>query len=329
VRLTQAVGPQGDAGAAAPLQTQAMTSIRTRSEAPSISFQDVTKRYGAVTALEDFSADVAPGRITAFLGANGSGKTTSMRLLLGLAEPTAGVALVGGRPYTELTNPLHMVGAVLDQGFQPNRSARNHLRITAAQARVPQSRVEDLLELVGLTSAARRRVGGFSLGMRQRLALASALVGDPAVLVMDEPFNGLDPEGISTMRAFLRQFADSGGTVFLSSHLLAEVAHSADDAIIIDRGRLVTAGPIAGLVPESGAVAVTSPDATKLAMALSERGATVLHSTSDRLEVRDLSAEDIGRTAVAAGAVIVELHADGPDLETIFESLIHPKEYVS
>jgi ABC-2 type transport system ATP-binding protein len=306
-----------------------MTTTPAQRDAPSIAFNHVTKRYGDVTALDDFSAEVSPGRITAFLGANGSGKTTSMRVLLGLAEPTAGAALISGQRYADLHHPLRTVGAVLDQGFQPNRSARNHLRITAAQAGFPQTRVEDVLELVGLTAAARRRVGGFSLGMRQRLALASALIGDPAILVMDEPFNGLDPDGISTMRTFLRQFADNGGTVFLSSHLLAEVAHSADDAIIIDHGRLVTAGPIAGLLPESRAITVTSPDAEQLAVELNRRGADVHRAGADRLSVQHLSAEHIGRAAIEAGAVIVELRADVSDLETIFESLIHPKEHVS
>ena len=303
-----------------------MDTTRIGSEAPSLSLHNVTKRYGAVTALDDLSADVAPGRITAFLGANGSGKTTSMRLLLGLSEPNAGAALVGGRPYAGLEHPLRTVGAVLDQGFHPNRSARNHLRITAAQAKVPQSRVDDVLELVGLTSAAGRRVGGFSLGMRQRLALASALIGDPSVLVMDEPFNGLDPAGIQTMRAFLRHFADSGGTVFLSSHLLAEVAHSADDAIIIDHGRLVTAGPIASLVPASAAIVVTSKNADLLGIALSQRGAAVERTGHDQITVSDVTAEVIGRAAIDTGVIILEMRTQGDDLETIFANLIHPKE---
>src|SRR3954463_9620603 len=215
----------------------------TNNQHRGISFSDVTKRYGSVAALNGFSADIEPGRITAFLGANGSGEKTSMRRLLGLAAPTSGTALIGGQRYGELAHPLRTVGALLDQGFQPNRSARNHLRITAGQAQVPQSRVDEVLELVELSDAAKRRVGGFSLGMRQRLGLASALIGDPTVLVLDEPFNGLDPAGIQTMRAFLRGFADSGGTVFLSSHLLAEVAHSADDAIIIHRGHPVFPPP--------------------------------------------------------------------------------------
>ena len=303
-----------------------MTNNGSRGEVHGISFSNVTKRYGAVTALDDFSVEIAAGRITAFLGANGSGKTTSMRVLLGLADPTSGGALIGGRAYAELEHPLRTIGAVVDQGFAPNRSARSHLRITAAQARVPESRVNDVLELVDLTGAAKRRVGGFSLGMRQRLALASALIGDPTVLVLDEPFNGLDPAGIQTMRSFLRGFADGGGTVFLSSHLLAEVAQSADDAVILDHGRLVTAGPIAGLVPQSAGTTVTTPHTGRLAMALSARGATVERVSADRITVTGVSTEVIGRTAIDAGAVIVGMRAEGDDLEAIFQTLIHSKE---
>ena len=307
-----------------------MTLHRSGDGLPSISFSHVTKRYGTVTALNDFSAEAVPGRITAFLGPNGSGKTTSMRVLLGLAGLAAGDALIHGRRYAELAHPLRSVGAVLDQGFHPNRSARNHLRITAAQAGVPAARVEDLLELVGLTGAARRRVGGYSLGMRQRLALASALIGDPSVLVLDEPYNGLDPAGIQTMRGFLRRFADNGGTVLLSSHLLAEIAHSADDAIIINNGRLVTAGPIASLVPASAGTVVTTPDTQMLAAVLvSDAGAQVTRTGPDRLIVTGVSTEVIGRTAINAGAIILGMHAENDDLEGIFENLIRPKEYAS
>jgi len=303
---------------------------RSGGDVQSISFSHVTKRYGTVEALNDFSAEAVSGRITAFLGPNGSGKTTSMRVLLGLADATAGTALIHGRRYADLAHPLRSVGAVLDQGFHPNRSARNHLRITAAQAGVPAARVEDLIELVGLTGAARRRVGGYSLGMRQRLALASALIGDPSVLVLDEPYNGLDPAGIQTMRGLLRGFADNGGTVLLSSHLLAEIAHSADDAIIINNGRLVTAGPIASLVPDSAAISVTTPDAQVLEVALvTAAGARVTRVGRDRLTVSGVSTGVIGRTAISAGAVILGMQAQNDDLEGIFENLIHPKEYVS
>jgi ABC-2 type transport system ATP-binding protein len=201
-------------------------------------------------------------RITAFLGANGSGKTTSIRLLLGLSEPTSGSARIDGHLYRELEYPLRTIGAVLDHGFHPNRTARNHLRIVALQAGLPTRtpRVDELLDLVDLQGAADRAVGGFSLGMRQRLALASALVGDPGALVLDEPLNGLDPDGIRTMRQLLRRFADSGGTVFLSSHLLAEVAHSADELIVIHHGHLVTAGPVSDIVRPGGDLESTFHD---------------------------------------------------------------------
>jgi ABC-2 type transport system ATP-binding protein len=295
----------------------------------SIEFDQLTKRYGNVLALDGLSATVRPGRITAFLGANGSGKTTTMRMLLGLAEPTSGTATIGGRRYRELDHPLRTVGALLDQGFHANRSARNHLRIVAMQAGVPASRVDDVLELTGIEYAARRRVGGFSLGMRQRLALASALIGDPETLVLDEPMNGLDPDGIVTMRHFLRQFADNGGTVLVSSHLLAEIAHSADDAIIIDRGRLVSAGPIADLVSRTATIAVTTTDADALSRALALQGARVERIGPDQLSVADLDRAAVGRAALDIGAVILEMRSHGDDLEDIFQSLIHPQEYAS
>jgi ABC-2 type transport system ATP-binding protein len=290
-----------------------------------ISFEGLTKRFGPVTALNQFSADVAPGRITAFLGANGSGKTTSMRLLLGLDSPTAGSATLDGRAYGTIEHPTRLVGAVVDQGFHPARTARNHVRIVTAQAGMPRGKTDAVLELVGLTDAADRRVGGYSLGMRQRLALASALVGDPDVLVLDEPFNGLDPDGIATMRRFLRAFADEGRTVFLSSHLLAEVAHSADDAIIIDHGQLVTAGPIDQLMPEAPALLVGTPDADLLAVALSHRGATVHRQSPEEITVTGVPRELVGRTALEIGAVIVDLRTTGNDLESVFATLTTPQ----
>jgi ABC-2 type transport system ATP-binding protein len=249
-----------------------------------------------------------------------------MRLLLGLSAPDAGRATVGGRRYVDLAHPTRTVGAVLDQGFHPNRSARSHLRIAAAQARVPTYRVEEVLDLVGLTAVARRRVGGFSLGMRQRLALASALVGDPGVLVLDEPFNGLDPAGIATMREFLRGFADGGGTVFLSSHLLAEVAHSADDAIVIHRGRLVSAGPVSELTRGARGVVVTTVDADLLALTLAARGATVERTGADTLTVTGADRAQVGRAAADIGAVVTDLHGVADDLESAFAELIHHQE---
>ena len=217
---------------------------------PSISFHQLTKHYGAVTALDGFTATAMPGRVTAFLGVNGAGKTTSMRILLGLSAPTSGTATIDGVRYADLPHPMRVVGAVLDQGFHPNRSARNHIRLTAMQAGVPPEQAVELLDRFGIGAAAGRRVGGFSLGMRQRLALASAMVGDPSVLVLDEPLNGLDPDGIREMRRFLRSFADRGGTVFLSSHLLSEVAAVADDLVVISRGQLAAAGPVGDLVAD-------------------------------------------------------------------------------
>jgi ABC-2 type transport system ATP-binding protein len=294
-----------------------------------LEFHELTKNYGDTAALAGFTAQVQPGRITAFLGANGSGKTTSMRLLLGLAEATSGTATIRGRSYRDLDHPLREIGAVIDQGFQPNRSARNHLRVAAAQAGVSGSRADELLDLVGLTDAAKRSVGGFSLGMRQRLALASALVGAPSVLVLDEPFNGLDPDGIQSMRVFLRRFADDGGTVFLSSHLLAEVAQSADDAIIIDRGRLVTAGPVSGLMRSGPAIVVTSPEADLLAVALDRQGIAVERTAADRIVAENVARELVGRTAADLGITILDMRAREDDLEAVFHALIHSEGQTS
>ena len=294
-----------------------------------IAFQHLTKEFGQLRALDDLTVDVPAGRITAFLGANGSGKTTSMRVLLGLSRPTTGAATIAGQAYASLPHPMRTVGAVLDQGFHPNRTARHHLQIVAAQARVPRSRVDDTLGLVDLASAADRRVGGFSLGMRQRLALASALIGDPSILVLDEPLNGLDPDGIQTMRRFLRQFADNGGTVFLSSHLLAEVAHTVDDAIIIHNGHLVTSGPVSQLLQSDPSVVVTTPDADLLAVTLANRRVAVTRTSPEQLTISSASREDIGRAALDAGAVIVDMRGDGDDLETIFHTLTHPQETAS
>jgi ABC-2 type transport system ATP-binding protein len=293
---------------------------------PVIAFDRLTKHYGNVTALDGLTAQVIPGRITAFIGANGSGKTTSMRLLLGLSEPDSGRATIDGQRYAKLQHPTRHVGAVLDQGFHPNRSARNHLRIIAAQAAMPAERAEEVLDLVGLLPAAHRRVGGFSLGMRQRLALASALVGDPETLVLDEPFNGLDPAGIATMRSFLRSFAERGGTVFLSSHLLAEVAHSADDAIVIHRGQLLSAGPVADLSKAHSGIVVTTEDIDLLAVTLARRGATVTRTGPTTLLLTRVDRLVVGRAALEVGAVVTDLHTVADDLESTFAELIDRQE---
>jgi ABC-2 type transport system ATP-binding protein len=305
------------------VQGVAISNNRKETPMSTITIEHLTKQYGPVTALDKLSFEVRPGRITAFLGANGSGKTTTMRVLLGLSEPTSGHAMIGGQLYEDIVGPLRVVGAVLDQGFHPNRTALNHLRIVAAQAGVSRARVHAVLDLVGLADAAKRRVGGYSLGMRQRLALASAMVGEPSILVLDEPFNGLDPDGIMTMRNFLRHFADDGGTVFLSSHLLAEVAHSADDVIIIDHGRLVTAGAISELSHGTARISVTSTDTDLLAITLGSRGADVQRTGPDSIIITGVQRDDVGRAAIDAGAVVTELRTLGDDLESVFQNLIH------
>jgi ABC-2 type transport system ATP-binding protein len=207
---------------------------------PVVTVRSLTKRYGNITVVEDVTFSLDHGTGTGFLGPNGAGKSTTLRLLLGLAEPTAGEARVFGRRYRDLDEPTQRVGAVLESNdFDPGCSGRNHLRALALAAKIPPGRVEERLELVGLAKAADRRVGTYSLGMRQRLGLAGALLGDPELLVLDEPANGLDPAGVHWLRTFLRQFADQGGTVLIASHLLAEVAQTVDQVVIIDRGRLV------------------------------------------------------------------------------------------
>ena len=212
-----------------------------------IQIQGLVKRYGPVTAVDNLSFEVQPGTITGFLGPNGAGKTTTLRMLLGLVTPDAGSATINGRRYAELAEPLHQVGAVLEASFHPGRTARAQLRIQALSADADPSRVDDVLRLVGLADAADRRVGGFSLGMRQRLGLATALLADPELLILDEPANGLDPEGIRWLRGLLRGFAAEGGTVLSSSHMLAEVAQTIDSAVIIHHGRLVVQAPVAEL----------------------------------------------------------------------------------
>jgi ABC-2 type transport system ATP-binding protein len=234
-----------------------------------IAIEALTKRYGSVTAVDDLTFKLAPGRITGFLGPNGAGKSTTMRLLLGLARPTAGRATINGRPYRELRDPLRHVGALLDPNvFHPGRSGRTALRIAARPAQIPGQRVDQVLHLVGLGSAAHRRAGGYSQGMRQRLALAAALLGDPETLILDEPANGLDPEGVHWLRGLLRRLATEGRTVFVSSHMVAELAQTVDDVVIINQGRLTAAGSVAALLERTSAssledffLGATSPDA--------------------------------------------------------------------
>jgi ABC-2 type transport system ATP-binding protein len=212
-----------------------------------IQIQGLVKRYGPVTAVDNLSFEVQPGTVTGFLGPNGAGKTTTLRMLLGLVTPDAGSATINGRRYTELAEPLHQVGAVLEATFHPGRTARAQLRIQALSADADPSRADDVLRLVDLADAADRRVGGFSLGMRQRLGLATALLPDPELLILDEPANGLDPEGIRWLRGLLRGFAAEGGTVLISSHMLTEIAQTIDSAVIVHHGRLVVQAPVAEL----------------------------------------------------------------------------------
>ena len=217
-----------------------------------IQFTGLTKRYRDVTAVDDLTFTLAPGRVTGFVGANGAGKTTTIRALLGLTRPSAGTVTIDGLPYAQLSDPLRVVGAMVDPNvFHPRRTARNALRAIARAADIPDPRVDDVLTQVGLAGAAHRRAGEFSMGMRQRLALAAALLGDPETLVLDEPANGLDPEGVHWLRGLLRSMAAEGRTVFVSSHLLAELAQTIDDVVVIAHGRLITHQPMADLLGQA------------------------------------------------------------------------------
>jgi ABC-2 type transport system ATP-binding protein len=288
-----------------------------------ISVQGLTKRFGDVLAVDRLSFEVGPGTVTGFLGPNGAGKTTTLRMLLGLVAPTSGTATIDGRPYRELADPLRRVGAVLEAGgFHPGRSARDHLRVLAKAAGLPAGRVGEVLEQVGLAAAGRRRVGGFSLGMRQRLGLAAALLGDPEVLVLDEPANGLDPEGVHWLRGLVRGLADQGRTVLVSSHLLAEVAQTIDRVVIIDRGRLVAQSTLADLTAGADrTVRVRTPQPEALRDLLVARGATVTLDGPDRLVAGGVTAEQVGQAAVAGGVVLHEMRFERSNLEDVFLEL--------
>ena len=296
-----------------------------------ISVQDVTKRFGDVPAVQNLSFEVEAGTIPALLGPNGAGKTTTLRILLGLVRPTSGTALVHGVPYGRLVHPASTVGAALEAtGFHPGRTARDHLRVLALPHGIPSSRVDAVLEEVGLTAAARRRVGGFSLGMRQRLGLAGALLGDPAVLLLDEPTNGLDPAGVHWLRSLLRARADTGGTVLVSSHLLAELALSADQVVIVKNGRLVTQGSVAEITRGRRAgVRVTTPQVHQLRDALEARGIGAEPTGDQELLVRDAGPQVVGRAVAEAGLVVYELAVVDRDLEAAFLELTEAEERAS
>lgn len=288
-----------------------------------IEFVGVTKRFGAVNAVNDLSFTVEPGRVTGFLGPNGAGKTTSLRMLLGLVSPTSGTATIGGVPYRKLENPLTTVGAALEAAsFHPGRTARNHLGVYATAAGLDHKRVDIVLEKVGLTEYADRRVGGYSLGMRQRLGLAGTLLGDPGVLVLDEPINGLDPEGIKWIRLFLRELAAEGRTVLVSSHLLSEVQQSVDEVVIIARGQLVHRGPLSSLEAlSSSRVLVGSPSPEALVSAVQAAG-LAYEVAPHGLLVEASDPGQIGHIAFAAGVELNVLHSQATGLEESFLSLV-------
>jgi ABC-2 type transport system ATP-binding protein len=293
---------------------------------PRLELTRLTKWFGGVVAVDDLSFDVEPGRVTGFLGPNGAGKTTTLRMLLGLLTPTSGHSTIAGRPYAELDDPLRLVGAGLDgSSFHPGRTARNHLRWMCASGGIDVARVEQVLALVGLTEAADRRVGGYSLGMRQRLTLGGAMLGDPRVLILDEPANGLDPEGIAWLRGFLRHLAAEGRTVLVSSHVLSEVQQTVDDVVILARGRLVHTGPLQSLAGEAG-VEVRSPDAAALAAALAAAGLPVEARDDGSLVVRGTEPGQVGDIAHAAGTPLHLLAPLEYDLETSFLRMVSEAE---
>ncbi len=289
----------------------------------SIQVHGLTKRFGDVVAVDDLSFGVEEGSVTGFLGPNGAGKTTTLRMLLGLVTPTRGSATIGGTPYDQLTDPVRHVGAVLESSnFHPGRRAADHLRVLCVAAGLAVSRVEEVLDQVGLADAGGRRVKGFSLGMRQRLGLAAALLGEPEVLILDEPANGLDPEGVQWLRRFLRSYADAGRTVLVSSHLLAEVAQSADDVVIVARGRLVTQSSLADLADRATpGVWVRTPHAERLRAVLAAHDIGAELQSADALVALGATTEAVGLAAAGAGVAIYEMTARRFDLEEFFLDL--------
>jgi ABC-2 type transport system ATP-binding protein len=283
----------------------------------------LTKQYKRVRAVDNLSFVVEPGRVTGFLGPNGAGKTTTLRMVLNLVTPTAGTATIGGQRYADLPDPLGTVGAILEaSAAHKGRTGRNHLRIVCAAAGLPAKRADEVLELVGLTPAAKRKFKGYSLGMKQRLGIAAAMLGDPQVLILDEPANGLDPEGIRWMRGLLKGLAAQGRTVLVSSHLLSEMQLLADDVVIIAAGRLVRQGPVDTVLGSTVAeVRVRTPQAEKLAAALQAAGASVRPGDDGALLVTGADAASVGRAALQQQVELHELAAQRPDLEGVFLEL--------
>jgi len=286
--------------------------------------RNLAKRFGPVEAVRDLSFTVEPGQITGFLGPNGAGKTTTLRAALGLLTPTDGEVTVNGARYDQLAHPARVVGAVLDSnGFHRSRTARTHLRIYTAAIGVPDRGADEVLALVGLTDVANRKIGGFSLGMKQRLALATALLGDPQVLILDEPGSGLDPEGVAWLRSFMRSFAASGRTVLVSSHQLAEIAQTVDQVVIISQGTRVFEGRLEQLRGDNAdRVYVRCSDPAKLATTLARQGFTDIQSAQDdRLTITGASATTVGDVALAAGVAIYGMAEERTDLEQRFLAL--------
>ncbi|KTR86910.1 ABC transporter ATP-binding protein [Leucobacter chromiiresistens] len=292
-----------------------------------IEARGLTKHYGSKTAVDDVTFSIKPGQVTGFLGPNGAGKSTSMRLMLGLDRPTSGTVTVNGARYADAAAPLSEVGALLDaKGVHPGRSARSHLRALAATHGIPDRRVSEVLEQTGLSAVANRRVGGFSLGMGQRLGIAAAMLGDPRILILDEPVNGLDPDGVLWVRQLLRHLASEGRTVLLSSHLMSEMAQTADHVIVLGRGRVVADAPIGEFIGggRTSSVAVRSPQATKLAsllMSAQREGVTLEPRGDEGFTVRGLAAADIGAVAAAHQIVLHELSPQQASLEDAYLEL--------
>jgi ABC-2 type transport system ATP-binding protein len=286
--------------------------------------RDLVKTYGSKVAVDHLSFDVEPGRVTGFLGPNGSGKSTTMRLLLGLDPPTSGQALVAGRPYGELRHPLHDVGAVLEaKQVHPGRSGRNHLRWVAAYNRISRRRVEEVLALVGMTDAAHRRAGQYSLGMLQRLGIAGALLGDPGILLFDEPVNGLDPDGIVWIRTMMKSLAAQGRTIFVSSHLLSEMSLTADHLVVIGRGRLITQTSTQDFIRSSSLnrTRVRSPQLDQLAELAREAGMTTEQDADGALLVEGVETDAVGELAARNGITLHELSPQRASLEEAFMEL--------
>jgi ABC-2 type transport system ATP-binding protein len=303
-----------------------MTDARDDHAGGRIVVDRLTKQFGQLTAVNDLSFTVEPGRITGFLGPNGAGKTTTLRMLLGLVRPSSGTATIGGKRYADIPHPQRVVGSALEAtNFHPGRSGRNHLRVLADTAGVGARRVDEMLELVGIPAAARRRAGGYSMGMRQRLGLAAALLGDPAVLLLDEPANGLDPEGIRWLRGFLRHLSSEGRTILVSSHMLQEVEQTVDDVVIIANGRLVKQGTMRELHGDATSL-VRSADPARLAEALQAAELRCEPGVDGVIIVHGNDLVRIGEVALRAGIAVHELRAKDTDLEALFFELTEAPE---